>query len=124
MPETAQEEARTRPRRERPGRGQEETRERPGRGQEEARKRPGRGQEEDRAWPEDFRRGRVGSLPAAPRRLETLLKVKVKNWNGKTSSDERAPEHGAEGQGRGSGLKLPLSKVENRERGGGRKPGT
>ena len=50
--------------------------------------------------------------------------MKVKNWNGKTFSDERAPEQGAEGEGPGSGLKLPLGKVQNRERREGRKPGT
>ena len=58
----------------------------------------------------------AGSLPAAPRQTETLLKAKVKNWNGKTFNDKRAPDKSAEGQGQGSGLKLPLSKVPSRER--------
>ena len=50
--------------------------------------------------------------------------MKVENWNGKTFGGKRAPEQDAEGEGPGSGLKLPLSKVPNRERGEGRKPGT
>ena len=51
LPETAQDENRKGPRRERPGRGQEEARKRPGssgRDRGEARKRPGRGREEAR----------------------------------------------------------------------------